>query len=609
MLGLLGLVGGALILSYYSVIAGWTLHYVLMAAGDVLPVPMRRRSRHLFGGLLASPAVQTGWHSLFMLMTIVVVGRGVERGLESAVRIMVPALVAIMLGLLVYAMNSGAFMDGVNFLFAPDFDRLTGRGMLAAMGQAFFSLSVGMGAVMAYGAYLPREESIITTSVAVVVADTGIAMLAGLVIFPIVFANGLDPAEGPGLVFQTLPLAFGQMPGGLIVGVLFFLLLAFAALTSAISLLEAPVAWLVESRAMRRGPAAALAGGVIWLLGLLTVLSFNLGSDFIFLARHLVRQHRLSDLEHPAAAGRIVHHAIRRLGHVRQFQLRRTGSVEPARFTPVAVADALCRAGRRGGGIPECHRGFRLTPCTRFSAARSCRTRRADVRAGGGRRTLPGVSALVCVWRTALARRQGAERQSRPGPGSVERAVYHAQPAGCAACHDAQAGGRTVQELDGDWRFEALGEQGCRISLRMRFAFSNPVKDRLLGPVFEKTCNTLVDAFVTRAAVSLWLSAWKSRSPAGLPDRQRIIRWICSPGTTAGEAVAQSGIAAEFPQLDLADCPLAIFGQPVESDAGAERRRSRRDLPAFAGRSARGSPPAGAAGAARWACRRRAGGG
>jgi hypothetical protein len=161
-----------------------------------------------------------------MAVTMFVVARGVERGLEQAVRFMVPALVVIMLILLGYAMNTGAFQQGFAFLFKPDFAALTGNGVLAAMGQAFFSLSIGMAAVMAYGAYLPQQTSIIGTSVAVVCADTAIAILAGLVIFPIVFANGLDPNAGPGLIFETLPLAFGQLPGGAIFGALFFLLLA-----------------------------------------------------------------------------------------------------------------------------------------------------------------------------------------------------------------------------------------------------------------------------------------------------------------------------------------------------------------------------------------------
>jgi NSS family neurotransmitter:Na+ symporter len=283
LVGAMGMLGGFLILSFYSVIAGWTLHYVVLAAGNSFDGANAEVLGELFGELTGSISVQIGWHSLFMLLTVFVVARGVERGLEQAVRVMVPALILIMLGLLGYAMTIGAFMEGLAFLFRPDFDKLTSTAVLAAMGQAFFSLSVGMGAVMAYGAYLPKEESIIQTSVAVVCADTGIALLAGLVIFPIVFANGLDPAEGPGLVFQVLPLALTQLPGGIVVATLFFLLLAFAGLTSAISLLEPAIAWLVEGHGLRRGSAAALAGGIIWGLGLFTVLSFNELADFTFL--------------------------------------------------------------------------------------------------------------------------------------------------------------------------------------------------------------------------------------------------------------------------------------------------------------------------------------
>jgi NSS family neurotransmitter:Na+ symporter len=217
-----------------------------------------------------------------MAVTVFVVARGVERGLERAVRFMVPALVVIMLILLGYAMNTGAFQQGFAFLFRPDFAALTGNGVLVAMGQAFFTLSLGMGAVMAYGAYLPQQTSIIGTSIAVVCADTAIAILAGLVIFPIVFANGLDPSAGPGLIFETLPLAFGQLPGGAIFGALFFLLLAFAALTSGISLMEPAVAWIMENHGLGRVQAATLVGSVVWVLGFTTVLSFNRLSDFQF---------------------------------------------------------------------------------------------------------------------------------------------------------------------------------------------------------------------------------------------------------------------------------------------------------------------------------------
>jgi NSS family neurotransmitter:Na+ symporter len=195
---------------------------------------------------------------------------------------MVPALFLLMLVLLVYAVNSGHFADGVRFLFTPDFSALTWDSVLAAMGQAFFTLSIGMGAIMAYGAYLPDDTSITSASAAVVTADTGIALLAGLVIFPLVFANGLNPGEGPGLVFVTLPLAFGQMTGGAIFGTVFFVLLVFAAWTSSIGLMEPAVAWLVESFGRSRAQAALMVGALIWAFGFGTVLSFGVLADFRF---------------------------------------------------------------------------------------------------------------------------------------------------------------------------------------------------------------------------------------------------------------------------------------------------------------------------------------
>ena len=196
---------------------------------------------------------------------------------------MVPALLLLLLTLLGYSINSGYFGEGLAFMFTPDFSELTWDSVLAAMGQAFFTLSIGMGAVMAYGAYLPEETSIMGSTAAVAIADTTIAMLAGLVIFPLVFANGLDPADGPGLVFITLPLAFGQMPGGVVFSTLFFILLSFAAWTSAISLMEPAVAWLVERYHRARVEATVLIGVLIWAAGLGTVLSFNVLADFKFL--------------------------------------------------------------------------------------------------------------------------------------------------------------------------------------------------------------------------------------------------------------------------------------------------------------------------------------
>jgi NSS family neurotransmitter:Na+ symporter len=195
---------------------------------------------------------------------------------------MVPALVLLMLVLLGYAINSGSFGMGLSFLFSPNFAALTWNSVLIAMGQAFFTLSLGMGALMAYGAYLPEETSITSTSIAVVIADTIIAILAGLIIFPVVFANGLNPSDGPGLMFDTLPLAFGQMNGGVFFSTIFFILLTFAAWTSALGLMEPAVAWLVEQHNRTRVQAAVMVGGLIWFIGLGTVLSFNVLSDFRF---------------------------------------------------------------------------------------------------------------------------------------------------------------------------------------------------------------------------------------------------------------------------------------------------------------------------------------
>lgn len=281
--GLLGVIAGILILSYYSVIAGWTLAYIVKSVSGVFTGATAETVAAQYDGFVGDWRLVTLCHTLFMSLTIFVVARGVERGLEQAVKFMVPALLLLMLVLLGYSMTSGHFGDGLAFMFTPDFDKLTWGSVLAAMGQAFFTLSIGMGAVMAYGAYLPEETSIIGASTAVVVADTLIALLAGLVIFPLVFANDmLDPGAGPELVFKTLPWALGQMPGGAFFSTLFFILLSFAAWTSALGLVEPAVAWLVEHHNRTRAQAAVVIGGLIWVLGFGTVLSFNVLADVKF---------------------------------------------------------------------------------------------------------------------------------------------------------------------------------------------------------------------------------------------------------------------------------------------------------------------------------------
>ena len=281
--GGMGVVAGIFILSYYSVVAGWTLAYVQKSMSGVFAGASAEQVSAIFESFTGSWAQVAVAHTTFMAITIFVVARGVERGLEQCVKFMVPALALLMLVLLGYSISSGSFGLGLSFLFSPKFDALTWDSVLAAMGQAFFTLSLGMGALMAYGAYLPEETSIISTSTAVIIADTAIAILAALVIFPLVFANGLDPSEGPGLAFDTLPLAFGQMQGGAFFATIFFVLLTFAAWTSALGLMEPAVAWLVEHNNRTRAQAAVMVGGLIWFIGLGTVLSFNALSGFRFL--------------------------------------------------------------------------------------------------------------------------------------------------------------------------------------------------------------------------------------------------------------------------------------------------------------------------------------
>ncbi len=282
-IGAMGVLAGILILSYYSVIGGWTLSYVFKSAVGVFADATADKVTAVRDGFVASWSTVALFHTVFMGLNIFVVARGVERGLEQAVRFLVPALLLLMLLLLGYSISTGYFDEGLAFMFKPDFSKLDWDSVLAAMGQAFFTLSIGMGAVMAYGAYLPEETSIMGSATAVAIADTTIAILAGLVIFPLVFANNLDPGEGPGLEFITLPLAFGQMPGGTFFATVFFMLLSFAAWTSAISLMEPAVAWVVEKFHRTRAQAAVMIGLMIWALGLGTVLSFNVLADFRFL--------------------------------------------------------------------------------------------------------------------------------------------------------------------------------------------------------------------------------------------------------------------------------------------------------------------------------------
>jgi neurotransmitter:Na+ symporter, NSS family len=274
--GWMNLLAVFLILSFYSVVAGWALAYVpKLALGHFTGASADQVSAE-FSALLASPARLALLHALFMALTVSIVAVGLKRGIERAVRFLMPALLVMLVSLVVYAAVTGDMPRTIRFLFQADFSKITPDVVLQAIGQAFFSVSVAMGLLITYGAYLDRGTRIGSSAVYIAGADTLVALLSGLAIFPLVFANGLDPAEGPGLIFVTLPIAFGQMPAGALFGALFFLLVLVSALTSSIAILEPMVSWAEEHDRLRRGPAAIVAGFAAWVVGLATVFSFNL---------------------------------------------------------------------------------------------------------------------------------------------------------------------------------------------------------------------------------------------------------------------------------------------------------------------------------------------
>ncbi len=278
-IGLIGILAGILILSYYSVIAGWTMAYATRTALGVINNIDAIGASSMFNDFVSDPERLLAWHTLFSVITAIVVSKGVKSGLESAVVRLMPALLVLLIALVIFSAIEGDFLDGVKFMLYPDFSQVTWKTILIAMGQAFFSLSLGMGALMVYGSYLSNDISIPQTCVIVASLDTLVALLAGLAIFPIVISSGLEMTQGPGLIFQTLTVAFGAMPGGQLFGTLFFILLMFAAWTSSISLIEPMIIWLIEKFNITRIQAAIFSAGIAWLIGIGTIISFNIGSE------------------------------------------------------------------------------------------------------------------------------------------------------------------------------------------------------------------------------------------------------------------------------------------------------------------------------------------
>ena len=275
-----GLLSGILILSFYSVLAGICLNYIGISAG----ANSAMSSVEEFSRATASATNLLFWHTVFISLNIFIIAYGVISGIERVINFMMPVLFILIIIMVLNAMINGDFFRGLSFMFAPDFSQVTPATFLSAMGQAFFSLSLGMGSIMCYGSYMPDDENIFKTSLTVAGLDTLIAIMAGLAIFPIIFAYGLDAASGPNLVFVSMLSAFSDMPFGNLLGPVFFILLSIAALSSSISLLEPSVAYFDEEKIVSRPMAAISLGFIAWLLGIGSLLSFNLWSDKTFIA-------------------------------------------------------------------------------------------------------------------------------------------------------------------------------------------------------------------------------------------------------------------------------------------------------------------------------------
>lgn len=283
LVGWLGVVCGFVILSYYCVVGGWIIDYILKSAMDLFHGRSPSEIEDMFGNLLNSPLRQIFYQALFLLLTTCIVSEGISMGIERWNNILIPLLFGIMLLLLINSLFSPGVREGIRFLFYPDFSKITPVAILEATGQAFFSLSLGMGAMITYGSYLDRGTNLTKSAAEVCVMDTVVALMGGMIIFPIIFSYGLAPSAGPGLFFKILPVAFSTLPAGRLIATLFFTLLSFAAITSAISLLEVVVSYFIDERKWKRKKASFVVGFAIFLFGVPSALSSNLLRDVTLL--------------------------------------------------------------------------------------------------------------------------------------------------------------------------------------------------------------------------------------------------------------------------------------------------------------------------------------
>lgn len=273
--GLLSILAAAFILSFYGTVSGWTLEYVWLAASNAFEGKSAADMTDTFNAFISHPYKAVLWQLGFMFLSGAIVLAGIKKGIERYTKMMMPVLLVLVIILGVRACTLDGAGEGLKFLFYPNFSALTANGILSALGQAFFSLSIGMGVLLTYASYIGKKENLTGISIQVIATDTLVAILAGIAILPAVFAFGIDPQAGPGLVFLTLPKVFQSMPLGQLWSILFFVLLTFAALTSAISLLEVTVAYLVEEKKMSRLKATIITTLSISLLGVFCTLSFG----------------------------------------------------------------------------------------------------------------------------------------------------------------------------------------------------------------------------------------------------------------------------------------------------------------------------------------------
>ena len=269
-----------IILSYYTVLTGWTFDYLVRAASGSFEGIASEGSGEIFNSLMNNPGRLLFWHTIVSLLMILIVRRGVQAGIEKAVKLLMPVLFVALIVMVIYGAIAGDMKAALTFMLEPDFSKVTFRTLMVAIGQAFFSIGIGMAALITFGSYLPREVSIPGSAVTVALADTGVAILAGFAIFPLVFQFNLPPSSGAGLIFTTLPIAFGQMAGGAVFGSIFFILLMAAAMSSCIGCSEAVVSWVDEHWGIDRKKGIVYAAGAAWLVGLLSIGSLGNWSSY-----------------------------------------------------------------------------------------------------------------------------------------------------------------------------------------------------------------------------------------------------------------------------------------------------------------------------------------